>query len=101
MVISRRTVSEGGTAFARGTGATTWRDRLLGAAICGMTTGAVGAGPRRTAHTRRTALLSSQPLGSVEVVHPFHPLRGKRFVVLKIRRVAGVETLSLRDPALG
>jgi len=40
-------------------------------------------------------------LGSAEVVHPFHPLRGKRFDVLKIRRVAGVERLSLRDPILG
>jgi hypothetical protein len=50
---------------------------------------------------RRTALLSNQPLGSAEVVHPFHPLRGKRFDVLKTRRVAGIERLSLRDPILG
>ena len=50
---------------------------------------------------RRTALLSNQPLGSAEVVHLFHPLRGKRFDVLKIRRVAGIERLSLRDPILG
>src|ERR1700683_3583441 len=50
---------------------------------------------------RRTALLSSQPLGSAEVVHPFHPLRGKRFDVLKTRRVAGIERLSLQDPILG
>jgi hypothetical protein len=40
-------------------------------------------------------------LGSAEVVHPFHPLRGQRFVVLKVRRVSGVETLSLRDAELG
>jgi hypothetical protein len=40
-------------------------------------------------------------LGSAEVVHPFHPLRGRRFDVLKIRRVSGVETLSLRDSDLG
>jgi hypothetical protein len=40
-------------------------------------------------------------LGSAEVTHPFHPLRGQRFVVLKIRRVSGVETLSLRHPDLG
>jgi Family of unknown function (DUF5372) len=40
-------------------------------------------------------------LGSAEVVHPFHPLRGKRFDVLKIRCVAGIERLSLRDPILG
>jgi hypothetical protein len=40
-------------------------------------------------------------LGSAEVVHPFHPLRGQRFVVLKLRTVAGVETLSLQHADLG
>jgi hypothetical protein len=40
-------------------------------------------------------------LGSAEVTHPFHPLRGQRFVVLKIRKVSGVETLSVRHPDLG
>src|SRR5713226_4888510 len=55
----------------------------------------------RLPHTRRTALLANQPLGSAEVTHPFHPLRGQRFVVLKVRRVSGVETLSLRHPDLG
>jgi hypothetical protein len=40
-------------------------------------------------------------LGSAEVVHPFHPLRGQRFVVLKVRSVSGVETLSLRHADLG
>jgi Family of unknown function (DUF5372) len=40
-------------------------------------------------------------LGSAEVTHPFHPLRGQRFVVLKVRTVSGVETLSLRHTDLG
>jgi hypothetical protein len=40
-------------------------------------------------------------LGSAEVVHPFHPLRGQSFVVLKVRTVSGVETLSLRHSDLG
>ncbi|MCA6112523.1 DUF5372 family protein [Bradyrhizobium cenepequi] len=40
-------------------------------------------------------------MGSAEIVHPFHPLRGQRFTVLKMRRVSGVETLSLRHPQLG
>jgi hypothetical protein len=40
-------------------------------------------------------------LGSAEVTHPFHPLRGHRFVVLKVRRVSGVDTVSLRHPELG
>jgi len=40
-------------------------------------------------------------LGSVEVTHPFHPLRGQKFAVLKVRTVSGVATLSVRDPELG
>jgi hypothetical protein len=35
------------------------------------------------------------PLGSAEFTHPFHPLRGQRLPVLKIRRVSGVKCLSL------
>jgi Family of unknown function (DUF5372) len=40
-------------------------------------------------------------LGSAEVTHPFHPLRGQHFVVLKVRTVSGIETLSLRHAELG
>jgi len=40
-------------------------------------------------------------LGWAEIRHPFHPLRDQRFQVLKTRRVAGVETLLLRDLAHG
>jgi hypothetical protein len=40
-------------------------------------------------------------LGSAEVTHPFHPLRGQKFVVLKLRRVSGVPTLSVRHAELG
>jgi hypothetical protein len=36
-------------------------------------------------------------LGWVEIRHPFHPLRGQRFEVLKRRRLAGVDTLLLRE----
>src|SRR6516225_10936043 len=56
---------------------------------------------RMSAQSHRTALRSRQPLGSAEVTHPFHPLRGHRFVVLKVRRISGVETLSLRHSDLG
>src|SRR3974390_975535 len=56
---------------------------------------------RTMAQSHRTALRSRQPLGSAEVTHPFHPLRGHRFVVLKVRRVSGVETLSLRHSEVG
>ena len=36
-------------------------------------------------------------MGWAEIRHPFHPLRGHRFEVLKKRRVAGVDTLILRE----
>jgi Family of unknown function (DUF5372) len=40
-------------------------------------------------------------LGRAEITHPFHPLRGQRFVVLKLRTVSGVATLSVRHPDRG
>jgi hypothetical protein len=40
-------------------------------------------------------------LGSAEIVHPFHPLRGQQFAVLKVRKVSGAETLSLHHKELG
>ena len=36
-------------------------------------------------------------MGWAEIRHPFHPLRGQRFEVLKKRRVAGFDTLILRE----
>jgi predicted phage terminase large subunit-like protein len=45
----------------------------------------------------QTALPHSSHLGWAEIRHPFHPLRGQRFEVLKKRRVAGVDTLILRE----
>src|SRR6266404_725323 len=60
-----------------------------------------GSARSRSPQSHRTTLRSRQPLGSAEVTHPFHPLRGHRFVVLKVRRVSGVDTLSLRHSELG
>ena len=36
-------------------------------------------------------------MGWAEIRHPFHPLRGQRFEVLKKRRVAGIDRLILRE----
>ena len=47
--------------------------------------------------SEQTALVHSSPWGWAEIVHPFHPLRGRRFEVLKKRRIAGVDTLILRE----
>ena len=40
-------------------------------------------------------------MGWAEIRHPFHPLRGQRFEVLKQRRIAGVDTLIVREPEFG
>lgn len=45
--------------------------------------------------------MPNSSLGWAEITHPFHPLRGQRFLVLKSRRVAGVDTLILADVARG
>jgi hypothetical protein len=37
----------------------------------------------------------------VEIVHPFHPLRGKQFAILKSRVVRGVECLVLKGSEAG
>ena len=49
----------------------------------------------------QTALDRSSHLGWAEIRHPFHPLRGQRFEVLKQRRIAGVDTLIVREPDFG
>jgi hypothetical protein len=49
----------------------------------------------------QTALVHSSNLGWAEIRHPFHPLRGQRFEVLKKRRVSGVDTLILREREYG
>src|SRR2546427_8527038 len=51
-------------------------------------------GSRRSA---RTAPERNLHLGWAEIRHPFHPLRGRRFQVLKARRTAGIDTLLLRE----
>jgi hypothetical protein len=37
----------------------------------------------------------------VEITHPFHPMRGKQFLVLKSRSVRGVECLVLKGSESG
>ena len=49
----------------------------------------------------RTALEHKSHLGWAEIRHPFHPLRGQRFQVLKERRSAGIDTLLLREQDRG
>jgi hypothetical protein len=49
----------------------------------------------------QTALARNSNLGWAEIRHPFHPLRGQSFEVLKKRRLAGVDTLILRQRESG
>jgi hypothetical protein len=49
----------------------------------------------------RTAQELSEHLGWAEIRHPFHPLKGQRFPVLKTRSVSGTDTLLLRDAERG
>ena len=48
-----------------------------------------------------TTLDPSASLGSTAITHPFHPLHGREFAILKSRRVHGVETLVLQGTAGG
>src|SRR5271166_5559003 len=43
--------------------------------------------------TLETTLASNPSLGWALITHPFHPLKGQRFAILKIRKVAGREVL--------
>src|SRR5450755_429697 len=58
-------------------------------------------GPSPSARSGRTAHDPSSHLGWAEIRHPFHPLRGQRFEVLKKRRIGGVDTLILREVQRG
>jgi hypothetical protein len=52
-------------------------------------------------HTLRTALRPKPALGWALITHPFHPLCGQRFAVLKVRKIGGQEVLSLYDENKG
>ena len=52
--------------------------------------------PAPSGRLTQTALEHSEHLGWAEIRHPYHPLRGQRFPVLKKRRIAATDTLILR-----
>jgi hypothetical protein len=56
---------------------------------------------RESGQTLKTTLSSNPALGWALITHPFHPLKGRRFAILKIRKVAGREVLSLYDEQRG
>jgi len=58
-------------------------------------------GPLAFRPSTLTAQALNARLGFAEISHPFHPLRGQRFAVLKTRRIAGVDTLILKYAGRG
>ncbi len=59
---------------------------------------------KQSRQSRVNAHLPSAPsgsLGSVQITHPFHPLSGKKFPVLKSRCVRGVECFVLMGSESG
>jgi hypothetical protein len=57
--------------------------------------------PPPSGQTLQTTLASNPSLGWALITHPFHPLKGQRFAILKIRKVAGREVFSLYDEQRG
>lgn len=55
----------------------------------------------RSGRLQSTAQTVNSNLGWAVVSHPYHPLKGQRFPVLKTRRVSGKETLILGHPDFG
>ena len=47
------------------------------------------------------ALDHKKDLGSIIVTHPYHPFTGKRFKILKIRKVSGIDTYIVQDTEQG
>ena len=58
-------------------------------------------GPVLTGQLKSNALINSTLLEYAKITHPYHPLRGQRFPILKTRRVSGVDTLVLRGSSMG
>lgn len=40
-------------------------------------------------------------MGWAEIIHPYHPLNGQKFRILKIRKIAGEDILSLKGSSTG
>jgi hypothetical protein len=57
--------------------------------------------PPGTEQTLQTTLALNPSLGWALITHPFHPLKGRRLAILKIRKVAGREVFSLYDEKKG
>ena len=47
------------------------------------------------ARLQLTALKSNKTLGSATITHPFHPLHGKNFPILSIKKIGDNEIFSL------
>lgn len=50
-----------------------------------------------SARQQQKALEHSRDLGTVTILHPYHPLYGQSFPILKVRKVDGQRRYSLRS----
>ena len=47
------------------------------------------------------ALKNKEDLGWTKIIHPYHPLQGQRFQILKLRKVADEDTIILQGTYRG
>ena len=47
------------------------------------------------------ALYHKKDLGCIIITHPYHPFSGKRFKILKIRKVSGIDTYIVKGTGQG
>ncbi len=59
------------------------------------------SGPSPSARTNLTAHQHRESLGWATITHPFHPLKGQRFWILKTRHFSGQDTLILQGTTQG
>ena len=84
---------------AERSGRNPWEQSLKSASKIGSRISSVASGlpdPAPWGRSALTALNHNPPWRSAKVTHPYHPLRGRSFPVLKSRTVSGVQTLILR-----
>jgi len=55
----------------------------------------------QSAQSKVKALQHNELSGYAEVTHPFHPLKNQRFLILKTRKIAGCQTLTLKGGLTG
>ena len=72
--------------------------RVGGREVVGRSSSLASVCPVSSGQSKSTALGYNPHLGWADITHPFHPLHGQRYKILKSRQVSGKDTLILEDP---